>query len=215
MRTVVISDRVVGKGVSGDPMKNTAHISLALTATAFTLVGAFFVKPPPAAARAGGEDLELTSSSSFDQNRFAATENLLCGLTFADVADIIDHYGFTPDMPALADALSTPFDCGAYGQLCEHVSEVDANTAVCTVWDDLRTLKPVAQIAIDIRDRFDEVFQECQPSNAVCQGLCGPDNTVLLCDGYRFNGGPCMPIVACEEPPPLVNEFELFPFLHQ
>src|SRR5262245_60395221 len=101
-------------------MKNTAHISLALA------VGAFFVQPPPAAA----------GSPSLEQDRFAATGNLLCGLTLADVADIVDYYDFDPDMQTLADALATPFDCSAYGELCSEIEPADAQQVVRGAWND-------------------------------------------------------------------------------
>jgi hypothetical protein len=215
MRAVVIGDRVVGKGVSGDPMKNTAHISLALAATAFTLVGAFFVQPPPAAARAGGEDLELTSSS-FDQNRFAATGELLCGLTFADVADIIDHYGFTPNMTALADALSTPFDCGAYGQLCSQISEVDASEFVCATWDDMQRLAPAGTVIVNIRERLSEAgMTSCEPTPLQCAQACGAFNPVIYCTGVRINGGACIPAPDCGTPRASQIDFEIFDFLHE
>jgi hypothetical protein len=196
-------------------MKNTAHISLALTATAFTLLGAFLIQPPPAAARAGGQELS-PSSSSLDDNRFAATGELLCGLSFGDVADIIDHYGFNPDMPALADALSTPFDCGAYGPLCSQISETVANEFVCATWDDMQRLAPAGTVIVNIRERLSEIgMTACEPTPLQCAQFCGPFNPVIYCTGFRVNGGPCIPAPDCGTPPATEIDFEIFDFLNE
>jgi hypothetical protein len=172
-------------------MNRTVYMSLALAATTCTLVSAFFVQPPQAAAR-------TSTSPDFGLRPIAASGNLLCGLSLGDVADIIDYYDFNPDMQALADALSTPFDCEAYGELCAEVDPADAYEFVCGTWDDMRMATPLPNLLDGIHVRLDELgIGTCRPTDQNCAIYCNGAG-FITCTGWSFNGH-CYPSPECAD----------------
>lgn len=172
-------------------MNRTAII--ASTLTVCTLVGALFVQPPQAAARSSSPD---TAAPMPDLRPLAANGNLLCGLSLGDVADIIDYYNFTPDMQALAAALSTPFDCEAYGELCTELDLADAYQFVCGTWNDMKMATPLPNLIDNIRVRLDEFgIGTCEPTPQNCAAAC-QGQPVIYCTGMRFNGR-CYPTPNC------------------
>lgn len=61
----------------------------------------------------------------------------LCGLTQADVDDVIDYYNMTTSYQAVSPYIAAPFNCSLYGDLCEDMGAARAQAWVCNRWADL------------------------------------------------------------------------------
>ena len=66
----------------------------------------------------------------------AQAGDLLCGLSEADVQDVIDHYNMAGTVQDYTPYLAVPFDCGVYGDLCEDLGAARAEQFVCARWED-------------------------------------------------------------------------------
>ncbi|MCH9686003.1 MAG: hypothetical protein K0V04_31500 [Deltaproteobacteria bacterium] len=123
----------------------------------------------------------------------------LCGLTSSDASDIINHYGFEDaEMNAISDALATPFDCDAYGDLCDALGETDAHNYACGVWGDLEAhVVPATVISVAV-DRIQSWGDPCEPSELVCANVCSPRD-VWSCVGFLL-GGTCVATPTCGSP---------------
>ena len=180
-------------------MKRTICISLAVAATALTLVGAFVLQPPPALASAPVE-VEAAPPIAADSG------DLLCNLSTSDVSDIINHYDLDPpSMPAVADALATPFDCDAYGDLCSVLTNNQAHAYACGAWTDMKAHYAPGLVLSRARDRLFDWGQSCTPDPEDCQDICG-SKEVLRCSGV-LKGGACWAIAMCDFDIPVMIEF--------
>ncbi|PRQ09975.1 hypothetical protein [Enhygromyxa salina] len=173
-------------------MNRTIIISLALAATAFALLGPVPVERTAAAQQPSSTVVPLAQ----EQAPTPAMSAGLCGLTSSDVADIVDYYALDPDMPAVADALSTPFDCDAYGDLCSALTTNQAHAYACGAWTDMKAELSIAQVNNRAVGRLQQWGTSCTPDYEVCEDICGSAN-VISCSGVWFKGS-CHSIAMCD-----------------
>ena len=125
----------------------------------------------------------------------AAMQAGLCGMTQSKVLGIRDHYGLELDFAVVAGALQTPFNCGAYGELCDVMSSpADARDYACGVWNALDQQRPAADIIVTAYDHILDGVT-CTPDEAVCADTCSVMG-VLSCDGVYVNDF-CNSIATC------------------
>jgi len=131
----------------------------------------------------------------------AAMQAGLCGMTQATVLDIRDHYQFDLDVSEIQAALQTPFNCEAYGELCDVLSEQDAHTYTCNVWNALDAEMSMSTISYAGTQYIEENGIGCTPDPAVCEAQCGPFEVLTDCVGaVEVIDGNCVSIGVCERP---------------
>lgn len=118
----------------------------------------------------------------------------LCGMTQSKVLGIRDHYGLELDLSVVAGALQTPFNCEAYGDLCDLLSTADARDYACGVWNALDQRLPVADILGTAYDHLQD-GDSCTPDPKVCADQCFASG-VASCHGHYANNL-CHPIALC------------------
>ncbi|MEX1366433.1 MAG: hypothetical protein AB1Z98_25135 [Nannocystaceae bacterium] len=141
----------------------------------------------------------------------ASTMAGLCGLTAANVAEIVDHYDLDPDMGAVAQSLSTPFDCGSYGELCNGLTTIEARNYACSVWHDLDDGRPMTAVINRAVDRLHNHLGTCTPDFETCEEICDPYE-VISCSGVLWNGA-CLELAACDYFPDLIWNVPFFEVL--
>lgn len=120
----------------------------------------------------------------------------VCGLTAAQVADIIGHYELEPDGPAMSAALEAPFNCEAYGQLCQVAgSPQKAHNYACDVWLNMEAHVPLVEVQSAAVITVNE-WGPCEPEWPDCEDICG-SRPVASCSGVAFNGK-CNAIAMCD-----------------
>ncbi len=131
----------------------------------------------------------------------AAQQAGLCGITQQEVASIVAHYELEPDMAGVADALATPFDCSAYGNLCGVLDVPDAHAYVCGVWSNLQQHEAESLVVQEANDHLVQAAETCSGDMAVCEQNCDSippgGGAVLSCSGVRMNNK-CFSIASCE-----------------
>lgn len=129
-------------------------------------------------------------------------------MTPSKVLGIRDHYGLELDLSVVAGALQTPFNCGAYGDLCDFFSPNDARDYACGVWNALDQRRPVADIVVTAYDHILD-GETCVPNQAVCADTCFARG-VASCDGV-FVDDVCQSLAVCGIPQ--LDDVRAFEFL--
>lgn len=135
----------------------------------------------------------------------AALAGGLCGITQADLDDIVEHYDLQPDMEGVQDMLATPFDCGAYGQLCGAITPQQAHQYACQVWTQLESHTSMATVEFEAHATLNEWSNLCPPDPEKCEDICDPWG-VEHCQGIVV-GNQCKQLALCDHP-----RFNLFGF---
>lgn len=178
-------------------------IQVAIVATALAVVGpALAAEGPTVHSSPLRASTQLTALGSLDE--VAATSRAepaamltgLCGLTPSDVVDIVDYYDLDPHMPTVANALSTPFQCAEYGDLCSALPVADARNYACGVWQGLKAHQPVESLASVAINKLETWGTECTPNQDVCEEICD-EWSVLECSGV-YHSGKCNEIALCD-----------------
>ncbi len=160
------------------------------------IIAASIVVGPVLAAQPTVESTGPVASVQDPLSLAAAQAGGLCGLTPSSIADIVEYYGFEPDPGALAAAATGPFDCDAYGDLCDGLTTPQAHTYACGVWLDLEAQRPFNEVRERAVGRVTTWGNTCSPDPEVCEDICSPAD-VGSCMGVLL-GGACYPIAICE-----------------
>jgi len=141
-----------------------------LALSSLTLVAAVFgVVAGPETAGAAAK--APTAPSEADPAPAMAAAGL-CGMTQAEVQSIVDDYEFEPQAGWVAAALQQPFNCSAYGDLCEVLGPQDAHTYACNVWTALGDRIALGVISTEALDYIDEHGVRCSPDEDECAEEC-------------------------------------------
>lgn len=127
----------------------------------------------------------------------AAQQAGLCGMTQEKVLGIEQYYDLDLDLPTIANALETPFDCGAYGRLCDFFSPPEAQTYVCKVWEALDNRLP-AGVIIQKAHQHVATGGSCDPDADLCEDACETKGGVLSCEGVYSEQLGCLTTVQCQ-----------------
>jgi hypothetical protein len=169
-------------------------IQLAVVSTALAVIAPAVAAPRATPVRTSAP-LPKAAPATESTPAAAQTEGL-CGLTQADVVDIVDHYDLAPKWWAYAEALEVPLNCDAYGELCSAVGPAATETYACGVWLGLEAHVSLAEIRESANQWIDDNTTECTPNEAVCEDVC-EEMPILDCFGIMF-GGHCRTIAACD-----------------
>ena len=160
-----------------------------------TLFSAVFgiVASPDTAVAASKEQVSLETAP------VPAMTGGLCGMTQADIQGIVDDYDLAPEAGWVQDALQQPFDCGAYGELCELVGPQDAHNYVCNVWSAFDQGMAISTISQEAREYIDEHGIRCTPDASECEETCDElGKPVRRCIGTTsVLDGSCITISYC------------------
>lgn len=129
----------------------------------------------------------------------AAMASGLCGLTPSQVQGIVDDYGFTPSPGWLSNALQQPFNCSAYGDLCNVLDPQDAQNYVCNVWSAFDDRMAIGLISQETADYIAENGINCNPDPELCSQACDEwGKPVRECYGrIEVTSGDCMTLTWC------------------
>ena len=117
-------------------------------------------------------------------------------MTQAKVLGIRDHYNLQFNVSEVAQTLQTPFNCGAYGELCDMVSAGDARDYACGVWHALDDRHTVSEVVGDAFHYLEDVGDSCSVESHWCEEICGVRD-VLSCSGVLVQGQ-CLPLAVCD-----------------
>ncbi len=160
----------------------------------FAVTLTFLIASASAAALAvlpGAADASPSGTSSAQP---ASMQAGLCGMTQTKVLGIRDHYDLDLDLSVVADALQTPFNCSAHGDLCDLLNPVDARNYVCGVWNALDQRRPMADIIQTSHEALVE-GDKCTPDAAACADACFATG-VSSCNGLYYLGS-CQSFALC------------------
>ncbi len=122
----------------------------------------------------------------------------LCGLTPAQVQGIVDDYDFDPPAGWLSSALQQPFNCSAYGELCNVLGPQDAHNYVCNVWSAFDDGAAMSLISQETLEYIDENAVHCTPDAEECSEACTEFNKpVRECYGVVSPDGSCTTLTWC------------------
>jgi len=119
------------------------------------------------------------------------------GITPGELNGIVAHYGLDPDMEGVGEMLSTPFDCGAYGELCSALPTAKAKTYACGVWQALESHVSIATVQDLAIDYLDTHANACEADYDTCDAMCHPKD-VLQCHGVKI-GTNCKQLALCDD----------------
>ncbi len=111
---------------------------------------------------------------------------LLFDLTQTEIEETLAHYDAFPMASVAVDALTAPFDCTHFDDLCELVGQAEAEALTATVWDMARERVPLEDIQAvtdeALRNADVELVVDAEEeweAEAEVPELVDPDATVL------------------------------------
>lgn len=189
-------------------MKRTILIQLAVAAIALAVVAPVLAAQDnpetdgivDVIVRAHAELFEQSAAHPTEQDPVPMISNGLCSLTQSDISDIINHYDLSPNMTALIAAVQTPFNCGAYGQLCSTLTPTQAHVYACSTWNNLKQHKPILDVHTAANSILSQWALNCEVTDATelfCEEACDPHD-VFHCNSIKVNGE-CKPLAICTD----------------
>lgn len=143
--------------------------------------------------------------------RAAAQAGGLCGMTPTKVQDIIDVYVLDTDMESFAqNALQQPFDCGAYGALCDVLPETRARTYACNVWNALDQHQELSAIREASIAFIRTHGTRCAADASLCETHCAPDTAEVCLGKISPLNGSCETLVVCDGAPGILGFGPMF-----
>ncbi|HET6583720.1 MAG TPA: hypothetical protein VFG69_09735 [Nannocystaceae bacterium] len=163
-------------------------VQIAIVTTALAAVA-------PALASTQPTDAPVAASATTaNATQFAG----LCGITHDDVLDIVAHYDLEPDPAGVQAMLAVPFDCNAYGGLCNVLDQQEAKAYACQVWGQLEAHAEPTAIELAAAATLAQGGTTCEPDLERCEDICDP-HAVLGCDGILV-GTACKQLAICDIP---------------